>query len=58
MIDASSTLDPLEIRKIYLDNRDLTAVADQLEARIAAAKPEDGVSDANRRPVAFRCDWF
>jgi hypothetical protein len=42
MIDASSTLDPLEIRKIYRDNRDLTAVADQLEARIAAAKPEDG----------------
>ena len=52
MIDASSTLDPLEIRKIYLDNRDLTAVADQLEARIASAEPEDGdlmLTDAQLR---------
>jgi hypothetical protein len=29
------------IRKIYRDNRDLTAVADQLEARIASAVPEN-----------------
>ena len=52
MIDASSTLDPLEIRKIYLDNRDLTAVADQLEAKIASAVPEDGdlmLTDAQLR---------
>jgi hypothetical protein len=52
MIDASSTLDPLEIRKIYLDNRDLTAVADQLEAEIASAKPKDGalmLTDAQLR---------
>jgi hypothetical protein len=52
MIDASSTLDPLEIRKIYADNRDLTAVADQLQARIASAKPEDGdlmLTDAQLR---------
>ena len=52
MIDASATLDPLEIRKIYLDNRDLTAVTDQLEARIAAAEPEDGdlmLTDAQLR---------
>ena len=57
MFDASSTLDPMEIRKIYLDNHDLTAVADQLEAKVAAAKPEDGAL-ANRRPVASRCDWL
>jgi hypothetical protein len=52
MIDASSTLDPVEIRKIYADHRDLGAVADQLEARIAAAKPADGdlmLSDAQLR---------
>ena len=42
MIDASSTLDPLDIRKIYLDNRDLTAVADQLAAKVASAVPADG----------------
>ena len=52
MIDASSTLDPLEIRKIYVDNRDLSAVADQLEAKIASAVPEDGalmLTDAQLR---------
>ena len=52
MMDASTTLDPFEIRKVYLDNRDLTAVADQLQAKIAAAKPEDGdlmLSDAQLR---------
>ena len=52
MIDASTTLDPFEIRKIYLDNRDLTAVADQLEAKIASAVPEDGdlmLTDAQLR---------
>ena len=52
MIDASTTLDPFEIRKIYLDNRDLTAVADQLEAKIASAVPKDGdpvLSDAQLR---------
>ena len=52
MIDASSTLDPAEIRKIYVDNRDLTAITGQLEARIAAAKPEDGdlmLTDAQLR---------
>jgi hypothetical protein len=52
MIDASSTLDPLEIRKIYVDNRDLAAVADQLEAKIASAVPEDGalmLTDAQLR---------
>ncbi len=52
MIDASSTLDPLEIRKVYLDNRDLAAVADQLEAKIAASAPEDGalvLTDAQLR---------
>src|SRR5262245_39030236 len=42
MIDASTTLDPFEIRKIYLDNHDLKAVADQLEAEIASAVPKDG----------------
>jgi hypothetical protein len=42
MIDASAKLDPLEIRKIYLDNRDLGAVAHQLEARLASAVPEKG----------------
>ncbi len=52
MLDASSTLDPLEIRKIYLDNPDLTAVADQLEAKVASAVPEDGdlmLTDAQLR---------
>jgi hypothetical protein len=52
MLDASTTLDPFEIRKIYQDNRDLTAVADQLEAKIASAVPEDGalmLSDAQLR---------
>jgi hypothetical protein len=52
MLDASSTLDPFEIRKIYQDNRDLTAVADQLGAKIALAVPEDGalmLSDAQLR---------
>ena len=52
MIDASTKLDPFEIRKIYLDNRDLTAVADQLEAKIASAVPEDGalmLTDAQLR---------
>ena len=52
MLDASSRLDPLEIRKIYLDNHDLTAVADQLEAKIASAVPEDGallLTDAQLR---------
>ena len=52
MIDASTTLDPFEIRKIYQDNRDLTAVADQLEAKIASAVPEDGalvLTDAQLR---------
>jgi hypothetical protein len=52
MIDASSKLDPLEIRKIYLDHRDLTAVADQLAAKIASAVPEDGalvLTDAQLR---------
>ena len=52
MIDASAKLDPFEIRKIYLDNRDLTAVADQLEAKIASAVPEDGalvLTDAQLR---------
>jgi hypothetical protein len=43
MIDASTKLDPLEIRKIYLNNRDLAAVVHQLEAQIASAVPEDGV---------------
>ena len=52
MIDASSKLDPFEIRKIYLDNRDLAAVADQLEAKIASAIPADGdlvLTDAQLR---------
>ena len=52
MIDASTTLDPFEIRKIYLDNRDLTAVAGQLEAKIASAVPKDGdlvLADAQLR---------
>ena len=52
MIDASTTLDPFEIRRIYLDNPDLTAVADQLEAKIASAVPEDGaliLTDAQLR---------
>ena len=52
MIDASTTLDPFEIRKIYLDNRDMKAVADTLEAKIASAKPEDGdlmLTDAQLR---------
>ena len=51
MLEASSTLDPFEIRKIYQDNRDLTTVADQLEAKIAAV-PKDGdltLSDAHLR---------
>lgn len=41
MIDASAKLDPLEIRQIYLSNPHLTAVSEQLEAKIALAKPED-----------------
>jgi hypothetical protein len=52
MVDASMTLDPFEIRKIYQDNRDLTAVADQLEAKIASAVPADGevtLTDAQLR---------
>jgi hypothetical protein len=52
MINASTKLDPFEIRRIYLDHRDLTAVADQLEAKIASAVPEDGaliLTDAQLR---------
>jgi hypothetical protein len=52
MMDATTTLDPFEIRKIYLDNHDLTAVADQLKAGIAAAVPENGdliLTDAQLR---------
>jgi hypothetical protein len=52
MIDASAKLDPIEIRQIYLSNRDLTAVAHQLEGKIALAKPQDGdlmLSDAQLR---------
>jgi hypothetical protein len=52
MLNASTKLDPFEIRKIYLDNSDLTAVADQLEAKIASAVPEDGalmLTDAQLR---------
>ena len=52
MMDASTTVDPFEIRKIYQDNRDLAAVADQLEAKIKAAVPENGalmLSDAQLR---------
>ncbi len=51
-MDASTTLDPFEIRKVYLDNRDLTAVADQLQAKIASAVPKDGdliLSDSQLR---------
>jgi len=52
MINASTKLDPFEIRKIYLDNPDLRAVAEQLEAKIASAVPEDGalmLTDAQLR---------
>src|SRR5262249_4451303 len=52
MIEASTKLDPLEIRQVYLFNRDLAAVADQLEAKIASAVPEDGalvLTDAQLR---------
>jgi hypothetical protein len=52
MIDASAKLDPSEIRQIYLSNRDLSAVADRLEAEIASAVPEDGarvLTDAQLR---------
>ena len=52
MLDASMTLDPFEIRRIYQHNRDLTAVADQLEAKIASAVPEAGalmLTDAQLR---------
>ena len=52
MIDASTKLDSLEIGNIYLSNRDLAAVADQLEARIASAVPADGalvLTDAQLR---------
>ncbi len=58
MIDASSTLDPLEIRKIYLDSRDLTAVADQLEAKIAAAAPEDGALVLTEAPLRFNITGY
>jgi hypothetical protein len=52
MIDASTALDPFEIRKIYLDNHDLKVVADQLEAKVASAVPQDGdlmLTDAQLR---------
>ena len=52
MVDASAKLDPLEIGQIYLSNRDLGAVADQLEAKIASATPADGtlvLTDAQLR---------
>jgi hypothetical protein len=52
MVDASTKLDPFEIRMIYLDNRDLAAVAEQLEAKIASAVPENGapmLTDAQLR---------
>jgi hypothetical protein len=52
MLDASTKLDPSEIWKIYLDNRDLTTVADQLVAKIASAVPVDGalmLTDAQLR---------
>jgi hypothetical protein len=52
MIDASSTLDPTEVRKIYVDNRDLTAIADQLETKVKSVVPVDGdlmLTDAQLR---------
>jgi hypothetical protein len=52
MIKASTTLDPFEITKVYRDNRDLAAVANQLETKIASAVPEDGdlvLTDAQLR---------
>jgi hypothetical protein len=52
MLEASTKLDPLAIRKIYLNNRDLSDVARQLEAENAAAVPKDGdlsLSDAQLR---------
>ena len=58
MLAASTTLDPFEIRKIYLDNRDLTAVADQLEAKIASAKPEDGALTLTDAQLRFDVTGF
>jgi hypothetical protein len=52
MLQASTTLDPFEIRSVYLNNRDLGAVADGLEAQIASAVPKDGapmLTDAQLR---------
>src|SRR5262249_16428590 len=39
MVDASTTLDPLAIKTIYQDNRDLTAIIQKLNAAIASALP-------------------
>jgi hypothetical protein len=52
MVDASTKLDPLAIKKIYQDHRDLTDVVRQLEAEITSAVPAAGelmLADAQLR---------
>jgi hypothetical protein len=43
MVGASTTLDPLAIKTIYQDNRDLTAIIQKLNAEIASPLPQAGV---------------
>jgi hypothetical protein len=43
MVNASATLDPLAIKSIYQDNRDLTAIIQKLNAESASALPQAGV---------------
>jgi hypothetical protein len=43
MVDASTTLDPLAIKTIYQDNRDLTAIIQKLNAETASALPQAGI---------------
>ena len=43
MVKASTTLDPLAIKTIYQDNRDLTAIIQKLNEKIAFALPQGAV---------------
>jgi hypothetical protein len=53
MLDATTVLDPFDIRKIYQENRDLAAVTDQLQVRIASAVPKDGESKLTDAQLRF-----
>jgi len=52
MVDASTKLDPLAIKTIYQDNRELTKIVEELRAKVASAVPQGGtlmLADAQLR---------